>query len=456
MVLFFRISLFLSFIFPKERSNIVSIFSADTKNQFVLDIEASLARAQASQGIIPKWAADEISKKAHIKYLNSDELKTETEKVRHRMVALLNVWTKTMEDGAGQYVHFGATTVDIYDNVLVLQLKSCIHKLIDDLRTIELALIGISDKHKNTIMVGRTLGQHALPISFGKKTSTWLGENRRNIERLKEVFNRVNKSGILKGAVGTYLGYGPKGIETENLVMQDLGLDTSYPDDWHGSRDVIAEYASTLARISKSFGRIGNELFLLQITDIGETQEVLNKRVVGSSTMPHKKNPSKSEVLIHLSRTIPRLSEVLLDDMINSFERDHTKWSTEIVEQISIETGRLLSVAMSLISSFKVNPEKMISNLKRTDGLIMSQRVVFALANDIGKKSANDLIHKIAQKSLSKKSSFEVLLNNNKTIRKYLNPNEIKALLNPETYIGLTSNEVDRVIEYVNIKRKED
>ena len=129
------------------------------------------------------------------------------------------------------------------------------------------------------------------PITFGKKMSTWLGENRRNIERLEHVKNKIRQSGILKGAVGSYLGLGENAIKTEALMMQKLGLDEPHKDDWHGIRDVFAEYALTLALVSKSFGRIGNELTLLQMTELGETEEDLGADAVGSSTMPQKKNP---------------------------------------------------------------------------------------------------------------------------------------------------------------------
>ena len=346
-----------------EYTTVKQVFDAESKNQIVLDIEAALARTQADQGIIPQWAAQEISAKADIRFAPIDEIAAEQRRVNHRMVALLNVWTNSMDNGAGEYVHFGATTVDIYDTALILQLKQATLLLIEDLREIELSMIAQAKRHRDTPMIGRTLGQHALPITFGKKVSTWLGENRRNIERLQQVLARLERSGILKGAVGTYLGLGDQAIATETGFVADLGLQPAYTDDWHGSRDVLAEYASVLALISKSFGRIGSELFLLQMTDIAETEEVLPGTVVGSSTMPHKKNPKKPDALIHYSRAIPRLAEVVLDDMVNTFERDSTSRTSATLADISLQTEEMLHLGNDLIANLKVNSTVMRANI---------------------------------------------------------------------------------------------
>ncbi|MEH6548383.1 MAG: lyase family protein [Pseudomonadales bacterium] len=435
---------------------VAEVFEFEHRNQLILDIEAALAQAQASQGIIPQWAADEITAKAQLQYLPADELAVEYRKVQHRMVALLNVWTSYMEHGAGEYVHFGTTTVDVYDNALVLQLRQATRFLITDMQLIEDSLIALARAHRDTVMMGRTLGQHALPITFGKKVSGWLGENRRNIERLKTVAHQLDQSGILKGAVGSYLGLGDKALETEQLFVAQLGLTTAYPDDWHGARDVLADYALTLALISKAMGRIGNELFLLQMTDIGETQEVLPDSVVGSSTMPHKKNPKKPDALVYYSRTIPRLAEVVLDDVINSFERDSTSRSAGVLAEISIEAERMLKTADALLSGLQVNAAVMTANLSKTQGLILSQRVTFALAEHIGKTTANSLMHEVAQAAIVEGTSLGVALRSRPDITRYFGPGELDRLLEPTTYTGLDGELVDRVISWCLELRKSD
>ena len=447
------IILILSMPLLAEDSKTVSdIFKSSNANQIVMDIEAALARAQASQGIIPLWAAEEITKKAEIKYMPNKEVSKEQAIVRHRLVARLNVWKRSIELGAEEYLHFGATTVDIFDTLLVIQVNQSIELLINDLLGIEEQLLEITKNNIDTFMAGRTIGQHALPITFGKKTSTWLAENRRNIERLQHVKTKVEQSGILKGAVGTYLGLGEKAIETEALMMLELGLSKPSVADWHGIRDVFAEYGLTLALISKSFGRMGEELTLLQMTEFGETLENLGNGAVGSSTMPQKRNPRGPGNLIEASRVIPRISEIILDDMINSFERDGAKSDSEI-QLISIAAEDMIDAAKLMLSQLEVNKEMMRNNLDKTKGLILSQRVTFELGKSIGKDSANDLMHDVAMFALKNNLTLrEAIKRNSKTASHFSEP-ELDELLNPETYIGLAIEQTKQIIKEIEEKR---
>ena len=431
-----------------ETKDIAYIYSYDNTNQIVMNIEAALARAQASQGIIPEWAAEEITKKAEVRYMPKTEIDDENEFVRHRLVSRLNVWKRSLDNGAEEYLHYGATTVDIFDTVLVLQIKASLGILIDDLIEIENLLLKLTKDNIETYMAGRTIGQHALPITFGKKTSTWLAENRRNIERLKAVEEKINRSVILKGAVGTYLGLGPKGIETELLMSQELGLGTPYIADWHGVRDVFAEYALTLALISKSFGRIGDELTLLQMTEIGETLENLGFKAIGSSTMPHKKNPRGPGNLVNFSRIIPRQSEIILDDMVNSFERDQPR-SDETLQDISISAELMTNTAIRLFNELEVNKDVMRENLNITNGLILSQRVTYFLADIIGKDTAESMIHDIAMKAIAENISLSDAIKNDKIASQYFTDQDLKNLLDPETYIGLAIEQVKIIINQI-------
>ena len=435
-----------------ETKDIAYIYSYDNTNQIVMNIEAALARAQASQGIIPEWAAEEITKKAEVRYMPKTEVDAENEFVRHRLVSRLNVWKRSLENGAEEYLHYGATTVDIFDTVLVLQIKASLGILIDDLIEIENLLLKLTKDNIETYMAGRTIGQHALPITFGKKTSTWLAENRRNIERLKAVEEKINRSVILKGAVGTYLGLGPKGIETELLMSQELGLGTPYIADWHGVRDVFAEYALTLALISKSFGRIGDELTLLQMTEIGETLENLGFKAIGSSTMPHKKNPRGPGNLVNFSRIIPRQSEIILDDMVNSFERDQPR-SDETLKDISITAELMTNTAIRLLNELEVNKDVMRKNLNITNGLILSQRVTYFLADIIGKDTAESMIHDIAMKAIAENISLSDAIKNDKIASQYFSDQDLKNLLDPETYIGLAIEQVEIIINQIESNR---
>ena len=435
-----------------DNKTIKYIFNTENTNQLVMDIEAALARAQSTQGIIPEWAANEISAKANIKYMPQDEVNKENELVRHRLVSRLNVWKKSLDLGAEEYLHFGATTVDIFDTVLVLQVKQSINILLESLLDIETQLLTLTKNHIDTYMVGRTIGQHALPMTFGKKTSTWLAENRRNIERLKTVEIKINQSVILKGAVGTYLGLGEMAIETEELMAKELGLPKPYIADWHGIRDVFAEYALTLALISKSFGRIGDELTLLQMTEIGETLENLGFKAIGSSTMPHKKNPRGPGNLINFSRIIPRYAEIVLDDMINSFERDQPR-SDVSIKDISITSELMINTAKKLFEELEVDKEQMRKNLDMTKGLILSQRVTFFLADKIGKDTADKVMHDVSMRALKDNITLKKAIKDDDKISIYFSELELDRLLNPETYIGLAIEQTKLVIKNIESKR---
>ena len=441
-------------LFSFSENQVADVFKSNYKNQLFMDVEAALAEAQAELGIIPQWAADEIKLKANTKYLQQKDIDIEQSFVRHTLVARLNVWKRSLDNNASEYLHFGATTVDIWDTVLVLQIDDSIDLFIDDLLEIEEYLITLTKDNLYTYMPGRTLGQHALPITFGKKTSTWLAENRRNIERLVHVQSKIKKSGILKGAVGSYLGLGNDAIKTESMMMRNLGLDDPSKDDWHGIRDVFAEYALTLAIISKSFGRIGNELTLLQMTEIGETEEYLGNRSVGSSTMPQKKNPRGPGNLIEFSRIIPRLSEIVLDDMINSFERDGEKSDDEL-KLISIESEKMINRAKPLLKDLIVNKDKMRENLEITQGLILSQRLTFYLADKIGKDTANDLMHDVAKYALENNISLKDAVLKNEIVSQNITKEKLINILNPETYIGLAAEQAKLIIEEIELKRSE-
>tara|TARA_B100000886_G_scaffold97234_1_gene64529 strand:+ start:1863 stop:3233 length:1371 start_codon:yes stop_codon:yes gene_type:complete len=453
-ILFVSLFLFLTFILNAQNV-VVDIFKPDYRNQLFMDVEVALAEAQAELGIIPDWAAKEIKSKADLTNLSSKDIAKEQEAVRHSLVARLNVWKRSIDSNAAEYLHYGATTVDIWDTVLVLQIRDTIDLLIDDLLEIEDYLLTLTEDNIYTYMSGRTLGQHALPITFGKKTSTWLAENRRNIERLESVHLKIKKSGILKGAVGSYLGLGPNAIETEKLMMLNLNLDEPSKDDWHGIRDVFAEYALTLSLISKSFGRIGNELTLLQMTELGETEEFLGNRSIGSSTMPQKKNPRGPGELIEYSRIIPRISEIVLDDMINSFERDAEKSDDEL-RLISISTEAMLEKAKPLLRDLKVNKEKMRENLDITNGLILSQRLTFFLGDKIGKDTANDLMHDVAKYALENNLSLKEAAMMNQKVSKNITETQIDEILNPETYIGLAVKQAELIIKEIKNKRSKD
>lgn len=285
--------------------------------------------------------------------------------------------------------------------------------------------------------------------------SVWAAQNRRNIERLKEVLARVETRGVLKGAVGTHLGLGPKGRLIERDVSNALGLAEPEAADWHGSRDVFAEYGQVLALTAKSYGAMAADVFRLMGTDIGELSERQPATNIGSSTMPHKQNPRRPERVIAHSRKIPRLAEILLDDVENLFERDNTSGPNRVVEEISLEAARMMRDTQRMIEVIVVNDQRMLDNVNQTDGMVMAQRLTLFLARHISKHAAEEHVREAANLSIRDKIPFRQALLGDPKISPFLR-NDLDTLLDPEGYLGLSSEQVDETIRHIESLRKTD
>lgn len=426
--------------------DVSDLFDYEAQTQIVLDVEAAMARAQAEHGYIPASAAAEITRQARAELVTEQDFSEEYSIVRHRMVALLNVWRRSLSAEASQFVHFGATTVDIYDTATIIQIDRSIAQIDTCLADAIDAMSKLALQYKSTVMIGRTLGQHAQPITFGKKVSVWIGEYDRHRERLRDSRERVRRSAILKGAVGDYSGLGGQAIAIEKSFARELGFDDPYAADWHGTRDVIAEYGMVLGLIAKSHERIGQEIFLLQSTDIGEVWESQPKGVVGSSSMPHKRNPIVPERLIHAGRTIPRLGAILADDMVNFYERDNTSRMAPIVEDISVNSVSAASALVRLIASLEVDSEAMRRNIDRTSGFAMSQNVAFALSKHIVRTDAEATVKDVIRQSAAAGISFEQALNADPRVNAYLTADIIAQLLDPARMDPQTIEQVEAVV----------
>lgn len=434
---------------PCSIGEVSALFEYSQATQFILDVEAAMARAQAAEGYIPAEAAADISAKADVALIPEERFDAEYERVNHRMVALLNVWRESLGDGGDQYVHFGATTVDIYGTATMLQVDEAIEQ-IDRCLVRNIAIMSaMADAHKRTAMIGRTLGQHAQPITFGKKVSTWVDEYRRHRERLAQLRGRVRKSAILKGAVGNYSGLGPDAIAIEQHFARELGFDPPYTADWNGTRDVFAEYGLVLGLIAKSNQRIGQEIFLLQGTDIGEVRESLPPETVGSSSMPHKRNPRLPERLIHAGNTIPRLGEVLLDDVVNFYERDNTSGLVPTLEEISVDSIRALRTMSQLLDGLEVDAERMADNIQLTRGFALSQRVAFALADHMPREEAEALVKKVIADAIAADRTFAEALAADARVTRYLDVQDIAGLLDTSDIDPAEIEQVERTLKEV-------
>lgn len=418
----------------------------------IMQIEAALARAQAQLGIIPQAAADTICAKAMPDFAPAEDIQANIQKVGHPLVATLTTWSARLGDEAAAYLHYGATTPDIRLTTQIIQMRKAAERFCDYARAIEELLLALAKTHRSTPMTGRTVGRHALPITFGLKVSTWMLENRRNIERLQGWLERTN-TGVLGGAVGTYAALGELGFDVEALTMIELGLQPPEPADWKGTRDKHAEWGCLLAIMAKSLARMAQDIFLLQGDDIAELDE--GNTEVGSSTMPHKSNPRKATAVIGLARQVAHESGVLLDWMVSIYERDQISNDSSLAT-LATTMEKLLVNAKGLLHGLKVYPQNMYRNLDRTNGLIMAERVMFAMGQAIGKHKAHTLVRQIARDTHATGRHFRDTLAESTEVRAHLSLERIDQLLDYGSYLGLAPEAVDRAIGHIESKRALD
>ncbi len=428
------------------------MFSEKARFQRWLNVEASLARAQASLGIIPKEAAEAISRKADVELLDLKKYKEMYQQTAHPMVAMLRLFQPIVEGGFGQYIHLGATTQDIMDTAMMLALKKAHEIIYESLRRIEFDLLNMAEQHADTLMVGRTHGVQALPITFGYKVAIWAREIRRNIQRLKECRDRIFVVQLC-GAVGTMAAFGSKGPEIQSLVAKDLGLGDS-DISWHASRDRLAEFANLSALIGAALGRIGQEVYLLMATEVGEVCEPWQKGVVGSSTMPHKVNPQIAQNMRDLARKLRYNASFVSEAMMVDHERnlDHFLGEREKMEESCLIMGELLTHGEDMAMNLTVNPGRMKINLGLLKGLLLSESLMIELGKKIGKQSAHKVIYEDAMKSMREEVDFELVLLEDARVSQHLTKADIDRLLNPEEYVGLAPR---MARDMVSLSRKE-
>lgn len=426
-----------------------AIFCDENRVQKWYDFEAALALEQAGLGIIPRAAAEEIAARARVANVDLEAVAAEIRRVKHPLVPALRALQKQCKGDCGEYVHFGPTTQDVLDTGMVLQVKQAHAIFLRDLRDIGRELYRLAETYRNTPMVGRTHVVQALPITFGHKCAVWLSEMARHFERMRQLEPRVFV-GILVGAVGTKASYGPQAIELDRRVMRRLGLGVA-DINWQPARDRLAEYVSVLGLIGGTLGKIANEIINLERNEIDELEEPFNEGKVGSSTMPHKRNPSVCENIVSVSRAIRYSVGLMQEAMCVEHERDGAAWRMEwkALPEACLMMGVMLEQAKYVLAGLKVNVDRMRGNLDLLGGFLMSERVMFALADKVGKQSAHELVYEAAMHGMEHKITFEKSLLENQQVREALSEQELRALLDPTTYVGLAPQIVDDVLAQV-------
>jgi len=414
------------------------VFQEETRVQRLLDVEAALALAHAEVGNIPRKDAEKIAAMASTKIVKMERVKAIEKEIKHDIASLVRVLSEVCSS-SGAYVHLGATSYDIVDTANALQLKDALEIISEKLATLEGVLQRQAAQYEETVMIGRTHGQHALPITLGFKFAVWGYEVSRHHQRLSDCKTRV-LVGKMSGAVGTQASFGEHAGRIQELVMKRLGIHAAEISTQIVQRDRYAEYAYILAIIASSLENFATEIRELQRPEIAELFESFEKeKQVGSSTMPHKRNPETCERICGLARIVRSLVVAALENMVTWHERDLTQSSAErfILPELCILTDYLLLLMSNVVANLRVDEKRMLQNIDLTQGRAMSEAVMMALVRKgVNRQEAHELLRRLTIKSEIEKRHFREILFEDKFICGKMNAKEIDEALNPKNYLG--------------------
>lgn len=424
------------------------VFEEETRVQKMLDVEAALAWAHAEVGDIPRKDAEKIVSKASLRYVKVERIKEIECEIKHDTASFVRALSEVCGP-SGAYVHLGATSYDIVDTTNALQLKEALDLIEKKLFEFEKMLVAKARQYKKTVIVGRTHGQHALPITLGFKFAVWMREISRHIQRLRECRERV-LVGKMSGAVGTQAGLGKHAMEIQDLVMRRLKISSSDISTQIVQRDRYAELVCLLALVVSSLENFATEIRELQRPEIGELFERFETaKQVGSSTMPQKRNPELCERVCGLARIVRSLVIPALEDVTTWHERDLTQSSAErfIFPEACVLTDYLLFLMCGIVANLRVDEKRMLKNVELTRGRMMSEAVMIALVRKgMNRQEAHELLRKLAIKSEAEDQSFREILLGEKTVTRMLSEDEIDGALNPKDYLGTATKQVDLAI----------
>jgi 3-carboxy-cis,cis-muconate cycloisomerase len=423
------------------------IFSDLRTVQAWLDVEVALADAEAELGIIPEEAANAIRDAGDAELFDLAEMKREMDKTAHPIVPLVRMIAAKCPDGLGEFVHWGATTQDIIDTGMILQIRDAIDVIEGRLETLAASLADHAVTHAATAMPGRTHGQHAQPVTFGYKAAIWLDEVRRHQTRMDEMRPRL-LTGQFGGAVGTLAALGDQGFAVRERLMRNLDLEEP-AITWHTARDRLVEMISVMAMIAGTCGNIAHEIFLMQKTELQEVEEPYPAGKVGSSTMPHKRNPAICEGIVALARTVRAGVPQAFETLIGEHERDKISLQTEreFIARTMCQTDAALYKTIVVCEGLDVRAANMRRNLDITRGLTLSEAVMMSLGEKLGRQTAHDLLHAACMTAFKEDTHMKDALMRMPEVTDAFSESEIDALLDPEAYIGLAARMARDVAE---------
>ncbi|WP_442893428.1 3-carboxy-cis,cis-muconate cycloisomerase [Bradyrhizobium sp.] len=422
-----------------------AVFSDDAVLKAYVQAEVALAVAQGETGVIPREAAEAIARHAPAVVLDRGQLKIDTENVGYPIVGLVRQLSQQLGE-PGRYLHWGATTQDIMDTATVLQLREAVILLEAQLADVMAALANLARLHRDTPMAGRTHLQQALPITFGHKAAIWLSSLQRLAERLAQAKPRALQA-QLGGAAGTLASLGDRGLDVRAAYARALGL--AEPDiTWHVARDGLVEMVQTLAVICGALGKIGYDVMLLMANEIGEVFEPFSSHRGASSTMPQKRNPISSEILLANAKASRDAASLMLDAMVQDLERATGPWHCEwlALPQACLLAAGSLAQAQFMLSGLIVEPAAMKRNLDSTRGLIVAEAVMMGLAPALGRQSAHDEVYAACRDAFAKGDGLLDALLRRPAIVSALPRDQLAALCEPSNYLGTAGAMVDRVL----------
>jgi len=427
---------------PKMRE----IFSDRALIARYIEVEVALARAEARCGVIPAEAADVIAKESRLDRIDFDHMRDETDIVGYPILPLVHQLV-AMCGESGRYIHWGATTQDIMDTANVLQIRAALEVVDADIRELRGILSALAKKHRDTPMAGRTHLQQALPVTFGYKVAIWLAMFDRHQERLAQLRERVLVVGFA-GAAGTLASLGSTGFEVQAALADELSLAVP-ATTWHVARDAFAETVNLLALITGSLGKIAVDVMIMASTEFGELYEPFVKGRGASSTMPQKRNPISSELMLAAAKAVRQHAGLMVDAMIQDFERATGPWHAEWIAlpESFIFTAGALHQARFAMGGLIVDTEKMRSNLGLSRGLIVAEAVMMGLAPATGRQQAHDIVYDACRTVNEKGGTLAEALAALPEVTKHFDRAAIDRLTDPANYLGLAPQMVDRAIE---------
>ncbi|MEA2596228.1 MAG: 3-carboxy-cis,cis-muconate cycloisomerase [Thermomicrobiales bacterium] len=424
----------------------IAAFSSEAHVRQMLAFEAALARAQARAGIIPSEAAEAIAAACRVETFDIASLYREAALAGTVAIPLVRMLTERVDGDAKRYVHWGATSQDAIDTALVMQMREGLDHILGNLLPVAAVCASLAERHRRTPMVGRTLLQQALPITFGLKAARWLGMLTRQVGRLRELRKRalVVQFG---GAAGTLASLGDQGLRVSELLADELGL--TVPDlPWHAERDRIAEVAAALGVLAGGMAKIATDVLLLRQTEVGELSEVVVPGKGGSSAMPHKRNPVDATMALASARLAIGTVPVVLGAMAQEHERAAGGWQAEweALPNLFRYTASTVSRVREALEGTVVHPERMRANLELTGGSVMAEALTTALAVHLGRPEAFRLVQTMTERGLAEGTDLHTIAVADERVRSVLPTEAIDRAFDPRAYLGSTERFIDRAI----------